>query len=225
MRQRSTAWEKASRRPIALMVATSGKLGVVPQAILDILDVAYKNTQRLTELVNDLLDVNKLAAGKLVMDMKVQPIMPIVDDACASMSSYAHKYGVRLVMGLRYDTVVIKADARRLRQVLMNLLSNAAKFSARGEEVVINTNVTHDRVRVEVVDRGQGIAPEFQARIFQKFEQEDGSSTRNNGGTGLGLAIAKELVEAMGGVIGFSSTLGVGSVFFVEFPLEELNSD
>lgn len=209
----------------ALSLAVSGQLGALPSSALKLLDIAQKNTLRLTDLINDLLDIDKLSLGKLEMDMRVQLLMPIVDEACLSMTSYFQKYGVHLSVGPRFEHTLVKVDERRLRQVLVNFLSNAAKFSNKGDEIVINASVSGDCVRIEVIDHGAGIPEEFQSKIFEKFSQADGSDRRQVGGTGLGLAIAKELIQQMNGTIGFTSRVGVGSCFYVELPLEEANSD
>ena len=209
----------------ALSLAVSGQLGVMPGTALKLLDIAQKNTVRLTELINDLLDIDKLSIGKLELELAVQPLMPIIDDASLSMTSYLQKYDVHIVIGRRYEYALVNVDARRLRQVLVNFLSNAAKFSHKGDEIVINLSIHGDRVRIEVVDHGQGIPVEFHDKIFEKFSQADSSDARAVGGTGLGLAIAKELIQKMNGSIGFTSSVGVGSCFYVELPLEEANSD
>lgn len=209
----------------ALTLAVGGQLGTMSGSALKLLDIAQKNTLRLTELINDLLDIDKLSLGKLELNLSVQPIMPIIDEACLSMTSYVQKYGVHIVVGPRFEYALVKVDARRLRQVLVNFLSNAAKFSKKGDEIIINASVNADRVRIEVVDHGSGIPEEFHAKIFEKFSQADSSDTRAVGGTGLGLAIAKELIQQMNGTIGFTSSVGVGSCFYVELPLEEANSD
>lgn len=209
----------------ALSMAVGGQLGALPASAQKLLDIAQKNTVRLTELINDLLDIDKLSIGKLELKLSVQPLMPIIDEACVSMTSYAQKYGVHVVMGARFECVLVRVDARRLRQVLVNLLSNAAKFSNKGDEVAIGVSVHFDKVRIEVVDHGKGIPEEFHDRIFEKFSQVDSSDTRAVGGTGLGLAISKELILQMNGTIGFVSTWGVGSCFYIELPLEEANSD
>ncbi|HOY22790.1 MAG TPA: HAMP domain-containing sensor histidine kinase, partial [Cellvibrio sp.] len=209
----------------ALSLSISGQLGALPAPALNLLEIAQKNSQRLAELINDLLDIDKLSVGKLEMELEVQLLMPIVDDAISSMTSYAQKYDVHIVPGARYEYLMVKVDARRLRQVLVNFLSNAAKFSPGGEEIIINLDVSFDKVKVEVIDHGNGISESFREKIFQKFSQADSSDSRSVGGTGLGLAIAKELIEKMNGTIGFVSTEGVGSCFYVELPLEEANSD
>ena len=208
----------------ALSLSVSGQLGTLPEPAFKLLDIAQKNSIRLAELIDDLLDIDKLSLGKLELDIRIQPLMPIIDEACLSMTSYAQKYGVHIHVGKRFEYLLINVDARRLRQVLMNLLSNAAKFSHKGGDVILNISVHFDKVRIEVIDHGYGIADEFKDKIFQRFSQGDSSDTRSAGGTGLGLAIAKELVIAMDGDIGFTSAVGVGSCFYIDLPLEEPNS-
>ena len=113
----------------------------------------------------------------------------------------------------------VRIDASRLTQVLSNFLSNAIKFSPANERVDVAARLHEGDLRIEVRDRGPGVPAEFRDRIFQKFSQADSSDTRKLGGTGLGLAISKELVERMGGKIGFESEKGAGALFFCTFPL------
>lgn len=212
----------------ALSLSTSGQLGALPESVIKVLDIAQKNSMRLNELVNDLLEIDSLSIGNLELDLQTQPLMPIIDDACLSMTPYAHKYGVHIVMGPRYEYLLVKVDARRLRQVVVNFISNAAKFSPKGENIMINFNVSFDRVKIEVIDHGCGIPESRHATLFQKVLAEDAANVNSISDTssrGLGLSIAKELIEHMNGTIGFVSTEGVGSCFYVELPLEEANSD
>jgi signal transduction histidine kinase len=109
--------------------------------------------------------------------------------------------------------------------VLKNLLSNAAKFSNKGEEIVINITVHIDKVRIDIIDHGCGIGDELKESLFQKYAQEIASETSPANNLGLGLIISKKLVEAMGGEIGFISTLGIGSCFYIDLPLEEPNTE
>lgn len=209
----------------ALSLAVSGQLGALPTPAMKVLDIAQKNSVRLAELINDLLDIDRLSIGKLELDLQIQPLMPIVDDACLSMTSYAHKYGVQLVVGPRYEYILVKVDARRLRQILVNFISNAAKFSPKGETITINVHTSFDKVKIDVIDHGCGIPESRHSTLFQPLSPEDKAAQNSAGGGGMGLAIAKELVELMNGTIGFVSTEGVGSCFYVELPLEEANSD
>ena len=206
-----------------LSLSVSGQLGSLPEPALSYLDVARKNSVRLGELIDSFLDANKLSVAKLELDMRVQPLLPIIEDAKLSMTAYARKYGVHILMGRRFEYLLVNVDARRLRQVLKNLLSNAAKFSNKGEEIIINTIVHSDRVRIEVIDHGFGIVDERKDKLFQKYWENENAESPTVGG--LGLAISKELVQAMGGELGFTSTVGVGSTFYMDLPLEEPNSD
>ncbi len=198
---------------------SGGALGPLPPAIQGMLDIAQKNSQRLTFLINDLLDMEKLLAGKLNFDMLGQELMPLVEQSIADNHAYGSQYGVRYVLAKRLDGVCVEVDAQRVQQVMANLLSNAAKFSPRNAVVSVEVGMHQGRVRVSVHDEGVGVPVEFQSRIFQKFSQADASDTRQKGGTGLGLAITRELVERMDGEVGFASDPGQGACFYFDLPL------
>ena len=202
----------------ALGLVAAGTLGELPAPAMKVLAIANKNVLRLVYLVNDLLDMEKIIAGKMELFLKPEALMPLVESAIEAVAAYAEQYSVHFVLSQRADDVTVQVDAGRLQQVLSNLLSNAAKFSPPGGQVSIRVRVIDQVVRVEVIDQGCGILPEFHGRIFQKFSQADSSDTRHKGGTGLGLAISKELMERMDGTIGFSSEAGKGSVFHFELP-------
>jgi PAS domain S-box-containing protein len=203
----------------ALGLVCGGALGAVSDQAKTMLDMAYKNSQRLTHLINDLLDMEKLAAGKMRLDMQSHEIMPLVERAIDSTRAYAQQYQVQLVVTQRLDGVCVRVDAGRLEQVLCNFLSNAAKFSPPGGTVEIAARLHSGTVQVSVTDHGPGIPAEFRHRMFQKFSQADSSDTRQKGGTGLGLAISKELIERMNGLVGFESQEGQGSRFHFELPV------
>ncbi|WP_183728910.1 PAS domain S-box protein [Desulfurispira natronophila] len=208
------------------LTSINGSLGLIaggatgelsPQA-QQMVDIAYKNSQRLGHLINDLLDMEKIAAGKMRFDMVLQELMPIVEQALESNESYARQFEVSYELCSRDDDMLVRVDAQRLNQVLSNLLSNAAKFSPAGSQVEVAVLGERDMVRVEIRDQGEGIPEDFQQRLFTKFSQADSSDTRKKSGTGLGLAITKELVERMGGSIGVNSRVGEGSTFYFELP-------
>lgn len=201
----------------ALGLIASNVLGELPDKVKTMLDIAYKNSQRLSVLINDLLDMEKLLAGKMSFDANAQAALPLVQQALIENASYADKYSVRFVLNDESAGAFIHVDGFRLQQVLNNFLSNAAKYSPPHATVDISLSTHDDWVRISVRDYGSGIADEFKQRMFQKFSQADSSDSRQKGGTGLGLAISKELVERMGGQIGFESQLGEGTCFFAEF--------
>ena len=205
----------------ALGLVCGGVLGEVSQQAKSMLDMAYKNSQRLTLLINDLLDLEKLAAGKMRLNMSIEALAPLVEQAVAMADVYAQRRQVRLRLQAPSEPVRVCVDVNRLQQVLSNLLSNAVKYSKPGDQVDVRVVLGLDQgvVRVEVTDHGPGIPVEFRGQIFQKFSQADTSDTREKGGSGLGLAISKELMERMNGLIGYESVPGQGASFHFVLPV------
>lgn len=203
----------------ALKLMAGDALGILPDTAKPLMHIALRNSERLTHLINDLLDMEKIAAGKLHFDMQIQPLMPMVEQALEANKAYGEQYQVRFELKESGDDVHVRVDTQRLLQVLANYLSNAAKFSPENSLVQVSVHRLNGNVRVAVKDLGPGIPDEFRARIFQKFSQADSSDTRQKGGTGLGLAITKELVERMGGRVGFDSVEGKGATFYVDLPI------
>lgn len=205
----------------ALGLINGGALGEVPPAMQQMLDIAHRNSQRLGHLINDLLDMEKIAAGKMSFDMHEHSLHQLLEEALASNQAFAAQLGVNCVLREAVD-VQVWVDASRLQQVLGNFLSNAIKYTPEGGEVSLHCSVpdaTH--VRISVTDQGPGIAAEFRARVFEKFAQADASDSRQKGGTGLGLAITKEFIERMGGTVGFDTAEGQGTTFWCELPILE----
>ncbi|MDP4536274.1 GAF domain-containing protein [Alkalimonas collagenimarina] len=201
----------------ALGLVLSGTLGDLPEQSQTLLKVAQSNTKRLNFLINDLLDIEKLEAGKMQFDIAPHSLLQIVEQAIEENQPYGLKCDIRLLLDNQLQGAVdVIADPQRLLQVLANVLSNAIKFSPDHAAVQVVVLATETVARVEVHDHGPGISDDFKSKIFQKFSQADSTSRRAKSGTGLGLALSKELMEAMSGSIGFDSVFGQGSCFYIE---------
>jgi two-component system, sensor histidine kinase and response regulator len=184
----------------------------------------HQSGSALLDIINDILDFSKIEAGKLELNRAPFNLRDIVEDAADILAERAHSKNLELVCDIpaKLETAVC-GDAQRLRQIIINLISNAVKFTERGEIKIAvrqeGADVFSPSFRFEVTDTGIGIKPENCTAIFESFAQEDSSTTREYGGTGLGLAICKQLVELMGGQIGVASTPGIGSKFSFSVPL------
>ena len=203
----------------SLGLVVNGTLGALPEEAKDMVDIAHNNTDRLINLVNDILEMETLDSGKLEFDIQPLDLSSLVTEAVATNKGYAKEYGVKFVLADLAPEVMVRGDGNRLTQVVTNLLSNAAKFSPKGGKVEISVASHDGMARVSVSDHGSGIPEEYREHIFERFIHVDSSDTRQVGGTGLGLSITKSIVEKHGGAIGFDSEVGVGSTFFFTLPV------
>jgi PAS domain S-box-containing protein len=189
-----------------------------------------ESSELLLTLINDVLDFSKIDAGKLELENLQFSVSSVIESQADLLSSRAQQKGVNFVTSIDSDLpAMVRGDAGRIGQILLNLIGNAIKFTALGhiEVRAFSDSVVNGKavVRFEVVDTGEGLAPGVAQRLFRPFTQADSSTSRKHGGTGLGLSICKRLVEAMGGTIGVESSYGTGSKFWFNLPLEIVDAE
>ncbi|MFO3795832.1 MAG: response regulator, partial [Anaerolineales bacterium] len=187
------------------------------------LTAIYNSGQHLLGLINDILDLSKIEAGKMELAFEEVNLAEIINSVMSTAAGLVKDKPITLKRSIPENLPTVRADATRIRQVLLNLLSNAAKFTEQGEirvEASVQTNANgQEEVLVKVSDTGPGISEEDQKRLFQPFSQVDTSLTRKTGGTGLGLAISAQLIQLHGGTIGVQSKIGEGSTFYFTVPV------
>jgi PAS domain S-box-containing protein len=209
------------RTPLAGVLGTAELLlsTALTEEQRELAELSFQSARNLTDLVSDVLDFSRVEDGSLPLELVDLNLCTLVAELLDQQRSVAAMQGLELHAQLHQNVpAVVRGDPLRIRQVLLNLVANALKFTEQGNVVVsvrvISTTPQNAKVRFEVVDSGMGIAPESIAKLFQAFVQVDGSTKRRFEGSGLGLAICKRLVELMGGQIGVYSTLGAGSTFW-----------
>jgi PAS domain S-box-containing protein len=190
----------------------------LPESAMRLVSIAHKNVQRLVRLINDILDIEKIESGRVEFNIVRAGLRQVAEQAIEDNRALAEEFGVDLRLDAGSVEAEVNADPDRLAQVVANLLSNAIKFSSRGGEVLVAVEKPGDFCRISVRDHGSGIPKEFRSRIFSKFAQADGTNSRRKGGTGLGLSIVKQIVERLGGQVGFDDAPGGGTIFHVELP-------
>ena len=192
--------------------------GDVPEKIREVLERLDKNGRHLLNLINDVLDLSKIEAGQLVLSLDEYSMEDVIQTVITAVESLAAEKNLKLKVMVPADLKIGKGDQQRIAQVLLNLVGNAIKFTEQGE-VKVEVGVSDETFFISVSDTGPGISKPDQKKIFEEFQQADGSSTREKGGTGLGLSIAKKIVEMHGGQIWVESTLGKGSNFRFTLPI------
>ncbi len=195
-----------------------GIYGDIPERAKQVLARVQSNGAHLLSLINDVLDISKIEAGELTLSLSDYSLRAVIETVVNATGSLAQAKGLRVSTDIAPDLPVGHGDERRLTQVLLNIVSNAIKFTDKGG-VMIRAKASGDDFKLAVEDTGPGIAPEDQARIFEAFHQVDSTITKQKGGTGLGLSISKRFVEMHGGTISLTSALGEGSTFRVQIPV------
>jgi signal transduction histidine kinase len=204
----------------ALGLIQGGVVGWGTDMSKEMVNVAIESSDRLIRLINDILDIKKIEAGQIKLSRVAVDCTTPMKAAKEVLDGMAKHVGCEVTYKPA-DKLTVIGDEDKLTQVLVNLVSNAIKFSGEGKHVSIYADRTEQNsVRFSVQDDGPGISQKDQSRLFKKFQQLDSSDTRGQGGTGLGLAIAKAMVEHHGGIIGVDSELGKGSTFWFEIPAD-----
>lgn len=198
----------------SLDIIKSGMAGEISKESKKIVGIAYKNSNRLLNLINDILDVQKLESGLMVYRIEPMSVALFVEDVVESLTGFADKYEVTLKVENSAPGVMIQGDRARLTQVLTNLTANAVRHSPPGKDVEIEVSQAGTLVRIAVIDHGPGVPQEFKSQIFTQFAQAE----TGKGGTGLGLNISKQIIERHEGRISFISDPGVATSFYFDLP-------
>ncbi len=196
-----------------------GEAGEINEIQREFLSIVKQNSDRLVELINDMLDISRIESGRI--HLKIQPldICDLIAGAVDTFQAVSDQSGHKLLPKAPADLPKVAGDRDRVGQVLMNFISNAIKYSPEGGSVTVKAKIEGDTVVVAITDQGIGIAKEDQAKLFTKFYRVDSSLTREIGGTGLGLSICKSIIELLGGKVGVKSTAGKGSTFWFSLPV------
>lgn len=210
----------------SLDIIKSGMAGEVSGESKKIVGIAHKNSKRLLELINDILDLQKLESGLMIYHIKPMPIAAFVEEVVEAMEGFADQYNVKIKVDNAAPDAIVKGDWARLTQALTNLIANAVRYSPAGDEVVVSVSQTGSLVRIAVLDHGPGVPHEFKDRIFSEFAQAETGLLYGKGGTGLGLNISKRIVERHEGKISFVSEPNESTSFFFDIPefTEELGA-
>lgn len=196
-----------------------GEAGEVNEIQQEFLSIVKENSDRLVELINDMLDISRIESGRIVLKVQPLDVAERVAGAVNTFRAVTDQQGRTIHVDVPDDLPKAAGDPDRVGQVLINFISNAIKYSPEGGDVHVRVSADGTRVRVGISDEGIGIEPEDQARLFTKFYRVDSSLTREIGGTGLGLSICKSIIELLGGEVGVESEPGSGSTFWFTLPL------
>jgi signal transduction histidine kinase len=186
------------------------------------IDKIHISAKHLLYIINDVLDLSKIEAGKMDLHLETFDVHQLIDEVRSTMKNFVGRNGNQLITNYAMDETLMMSDPIKLRQILINLLSNAGKFTQNG---LIEMNIDNfsqnglDWLSFKVKDNGIGISPENQKNLFRAFSQADSSTSRKYGGTGLGLTITKRFVQMMGGQISVESVVGKGSTFEFQLPI------
>ncbi len=192
--------------------------GPLPEKARKMVEIAIDNSVRLRDLINYFLDLQMLESGEVKLQLQPVELQPLLNQAVTNLKPFAARRQIELALHAAAQNIWVKADSDRLMQVISNLLSNAIKFSPSSSRITVTIDSDGTTGRFSIADQGPGISQSLQPFIFDKFVQADVADDRKSGGTGLGLSICKAIVEQHDGKIGFTTTPGTGTTFYVELP-------
>jgi len=196
-----------------------GEAGEINEIQREFLGIVKENSDRLVELINDMLDISRIESGRIVLKVQPLDLAERIEGAVNTFRAVLDQQGRTINVHVPADLPKAAGDPDRVGQVLINFIGNAIKYSPEGGDVDVAAFVDGTLVRVDIRDHGIGIAPEDQTRLFQQFYRVDSTLTREIGGTGLGLSICKSIIELLGGQVGVESIAGEGSTFYFTLPL------
>jgi len=202
----------------SLRLMKSGAAGVLDKASARLVDIADRNSDRMLSVLNDILDFEKIVANKMEYNLTPLRVSDFVHDAIEMNAGYGVQHDVEFVGGDNINDAWIAADQGRLMQVMTNLMSNAAKFSPKGGQVIVAISDHENNWRVSVSDNGPRIAPSDYDKVFQSFMQLTPTDGKARKGTGLGLAISAKIIKAHKGKLAFDSVVGEGTTFYFDLP-------
>jgi PAS domain S-box-containing protein len=202
----------------AIGLLEGGVAGDLDERGQELVEIALRNSERMERLVNDILASRKLDSGRMEFHLEEVELMSLVEQAVAGTTAYAANHGVGIEIAEGVPDAMVRADPDRMIQVLTNVLSNAVRFSAEGDAVMVSAKRNGSMLRVAVSDNGPGIAEEFRDRVFEAFARGEHQAWRHRSGTGLGMSISKGIIEELGGSITFETEIDAGTTFFIEVP-------
>ncbi|RAU17182.1 hypothetical protein DN062_14855 [Nitrincola tibetensis] len=203
----------------SLDLMNSDKIGILPEKVKKLIKNSLSNAYRLKTLVNDVIDFAKLKSNKLNIELKDVELYPLLSTSVEQHKNYLFEKSISLELCHFESNIIIRVDPIRFEQAISNLLSNAIKFSPSSSKVKINAHVANDTVTISIEDQGPGVRPDFIPFLFTQFRQEKSDMNRQFEGSGLGLAISKQLIQDMGGDIGYKPALSEGAIFWISIPI------
>ena len=200
----------------------SGSLEEKKDLIIKYIESIKQNSYRLSKLINNIVDTSKIEAGFFELNLSNNNIVEVVEDVVMSVTNFTEIKGLNIIFDTDIEDKVIACDPVKIERIVLNLISNAIKFSNKGEEILVDIKDKNEFVEISVKDNGVGIEKRHLDMIFDRFKQVDKSLSRNAEGTGIGLSLVKSIVELHGGNISVESEYGIGSKFIVVLPAREV---